>query len=260
MNQRWRDRLSRFRPAGEVLDPAAYTVRPLAGDSLARAFVARHHYSGTYPAARFRCGLYRGAELAGVAVFSVPVQASVLTRVFPGDPAASVELGRFVLLDDVPGNGETWFLARCFQQLRAAGIRGVVSFSDPVPRHRADGAVVFPGHVGTIYQAHNGVYLGRGTPRTLRLLPDGRAFSARAAQKIRARERGWEYAARQLEAWGAPPLDADADADAAAWLRAWLPRLTQPLRHPGCHKYAWALDRAPSARRVSLPAAPAIPG
>ena len=64
----------------------------------------------------------------------------------------------------------------------------------------------------------------------------------------------------QLEAWGAPPLDADADADAAAWLRAWLPRLTQPLRHPGCHKYAWALDRAPSARRVSLPAAPAIPG
>ena len=30
----------------------------------------------------------------------------------------TVELGRFVLLDSVAGNGETWFLARSFDILR----------------------------------------------------------------------------------------------------------------------------------------------
>ncbi len=62
-----------------------------------------------------------------------------------------------------------------------AGVRGLVMFSDPLPRTRADGAVVMPGHVGTIYQAANSVYTGRSTPRTLTLLPDGTVFSDRAA-------------------------------------------------------------------------------
>jgi hypothetical protein len=45
------------------------------------------------------------------------------------------------------------------------GVRGVVSFSDPVPRRTAAGDLVFPGHIGTIYQASNAGYLGRTTPR-----------------------------------------------------------------------------------------------
>ena len=65
---------------------------------------------------------------------------------------------------------------------RARGIAGVVSFSDPLARRTAAGDVVFGGHVGTIYQAHNAAYLGRGTARTLRLLPDGAVLSARALQ------------------------------------------------------------------------------
>ena len=40
----------------------------------------------------------------------------------------TVELGRFVLLDSVAGNGETWFLARSFEILRKHAIVGVVSF------------------------------------------------------------------------------------------------------------------------------------
>lgn len=111
-----------------------------------------------------------------------------------GAALEAVELGRFVLLDSVPGNGETWFLGRCFEQLRTHGLFGVVSFSDPTPRTSSSGDRVFPGHVGTIYQAHNAAYLGRGTARTLRLLPDGSVFSARTAQKIRSQERGWQHA------------------------------------------------------------------
>src|SRR5581483_2138454 len=97
------------------------------------------------------------------------------------------------------------------------------------------------GHVGTIYQAGNGIYLGRGDARCLRLLPDGRVFSHRAEQKIRHFEQGWRYAAAELVRHGARPLCVKDNPE--AWLSRWLPALTRPLRHPGNHKYAWPLDR-----------------
>ncbi len=251
MNQRWLQRRAIFRPA-EPINPREYDVAAIPDDTTARAFVCTHHYSGTYPAARFRVGLYRRGTLAGVAVFSHPCNDAVLIKTFPALPTlAAVELGRFVLLDEVPGNGETWFLARAFELLRSAGIRGVVSFSDPVSRTTATGETRFVGHIGTIYQAHNARYLGRSTARTLKLLPDGSVFSDRAAQKIRAAERGHQYAAAQLEVAGAVPLDGQ---DPRAWLAHWLPRITRPLHHPGNHKYAWALDN-----RANLPVSLAYP-
>jgi hypothetical protein len=242
MNQRWSERREKYRPAGEVIQTAAYDVAPVHRD-VAKAYVLRHHYSGTFPAARFCYGLARCGELVGVAVFSVPVQNSVITNVFPfADAMQGVELGRFVLADSVPGNGESWFLARAFNLLAGQGIEGVISFSDPVRRRSADGEVTLPGHVGTIYQAHNGVYLGRGTARNLRILPDGRTFSDRAKAKIQTHDRGWAYAARQLEAHGAAPLLEGQDGH--EWLRFWLPQITKTVRHGGNHKYAWGLDRA----------------
>ncbi len=255
MNQRWRDRRHAFRP-DEPIDPARYEVVEIEGDATARGFVERHHYSGSYPAARRRYGLYHigpaGDELQGVAVFSHPCREEVLTNAF-GPGVAAVELGRFVLLDEVPGNGETWFLARCFDRLRRAGFGGVVAFSDPVPRAAADGRVVFPGHYGCIYQAHNARYAGRSAARTLSLLPDGRVFSERAKSKIRRLERGWESAAGRLRAFGADAVWAD---DSAAWLAHWLHRLARPLRHPGNHRYLFALDRCV---RRSLPGPRAYP-
>jgi hypothetical protein len=240
VNQRWRDRRATFRATGEPIDTRHYEVAPIAGDSVAKAFVLQHHYAGTYPAARFRFGLYRRTELVGVAVFSHPCNDAVLTNVFPVKATDAVELGRFVLLDDVPGNGETWFLARAFELL-GGDVAGVLSFSDPVPRETLDGRFVFPGHVGTIYQAHNGVYLGRGRSQVMRVLPDGSVFSHRARQKIRTRDRGWQYATALLQHFGAAPLTEEGDS--RAWADRWLSLLTRPLRHPGNHKYAWALDR-----------------
>jgi len=237
--QRWRAHRDSYRPAGEPLRTADYEVAPIASDTVAKAFVLEHHYSGCYPAARYRFGLYRQATLVGVAVFSQPMSAGVL-RELPGDPRDSVELGRFVLLDDVAANGETWFLARCFEQLRPHVV-GVVSFSDPEPRQDGTGAVIFGGHVGTIYQASNAVYVGRGTARTLHTLPDGTVFSARAASKIRARDRGWRYASEQLEAFGVAPLTEGEDA--ALWLQRALERVARKTRHAGNHKYVWALSR-----------------
>ena len=148
-NQRWALGRATYRPPTETIRTTEYDVDAIDRDTLPKAFVREHHYSGTYPAARFRFALHRHGRLVGVAVFSHPCSDAVLTRVFPIPAREAVELGRFVLLDEVPGNGDTWFLARCFEQLRGH-VRGVVSFSDPVERTSRDGRAVFPGHVGTI--------------------------------------------------------------------------------------------------------------
>lgn len=225
--QCWKNGRDRYRPAGEVID------------------TSKHHYSGTMPAARERIGLYRAGTLVGCAVFSVPCRMSVLDRLpCPRDEA--VELGRFVLLDDVPSNGETWFLARCFEYLRREGYSGVLSFSDPVPRTDSNGRVVFKGHVGTIYCASNAVYAGRATKRTLYLLPDGAVFSERAMSKIRAKEQGWRYAVEQLVNAGAPPPRPAEDL--SAWLRTVRPMVLRLLRHGGNHTYLFGLTKAVKRR------------
>lgn len=250
--QRWRDRRDSYRPARETIRVQDFDVAPIDDDATARRFVEQHHYSGSYPAARERVGLYERGDLVGVAVFSHPTNDKVLTGTFAQlDRLQAVELGRLVLLDQVAANAESYFVARCFDVLRGAGYRGVVSFSDPIARTTAAGDVVMPGHVGTVYQALNARYLGRGTARTLRLLPDGTAFSARSMQKIRAGESGWIGTVSDLvNRFGADALPANADRDARVdWLARVLAGITRPLRHPGNHKYAWALDR-----RVQLPA------
>lgn len=242
--QRWRDRRASYRPAGEPIDTRQYEVAAIDGpgaDNIARAFVVEHHYAASYPAARERIGLYRAGALVGVAVFSHPSQDKVLACL-PVPKAEAVELGRLVLLDSVPANGESWLIARTFALLRARGYTGVVSFADPVARTNAGGEVVKPGHLGVIYQATNAVFAGRATARTLRLLPDGRVFSDRTRSKIRGRERGWQHAVEQLVAVGAaPPEQTGCASDLHAWLLRELPGVTRTLKHGGNYRYLFGL-------------------
>ena len=249
--QRWTGRTQSWRRTSEGgFDPSRYGVAEIS-ERAAREFVVTHHYAGTYPAATARYGLFDVAAtvLVGAAVLSVPPRREVLTSVFPDlEPyRESIELGRFVLLDEVPANAESWFAAECRRLAAVSGIKGIVAFSDPAPRHRVDGSVIMPGHVGIIYQASNAVYTGRSTPRTLTLLPDGSVFSDRAAQKIRAGERGHEYAERQLIRLGArPPLAGESP---AAWLAGVLCSIgARKIRHPGNHRYAFRLGTTRSGR------------
>jgi hypothetical protein len=246
LTQRWSRRQSSWRHRSEGgFDRARYEVAELPDDRTAKAFVEANHYSGSFPAARFRYGLYeRGGALVGVAVLGVPARERVLTKPFPGlvPYAESLVLTRFVLLDEVPYNAESWTLARVFELARRRGVKGVLAFSDPVPRKRADGTLVMPGHVGHIYQVSNAVYLGRATPRSLTLLPDGTVFDDRAQQKIRAQDQGHEYAEQTLAALGAKPLRPGDNP--AAWLRAALAAVgATGYRHPGNHTYAFSLER-----------------
>lgn len=241
--QRWNARRTSYRPAGEVLDPRRHGVE-IIGESRAKAFVVGHHYSASYPAAVCRVGLFEvgkgGSELVGVAVFGVPIQPKALTVHAGVDPKAGLELCRFVLLDRVPGNGETWFLARAFRHLRAEkpNVRAVLAYSDPMERTTAEGLVVKPGHVGTIYKAFNGRRAGASSPRTLLLAPDGRVVSGRMLTKLRTGDKGAAYAYRLLLDLGAPRRFLG-EGDEAYVARALRDGPWRRVRHPGNLAYVW---------------------
>jgi len=146
-NQRWCDGRASYRSPTEPIRTAEYDVAEIPDDTTARDFIIQHHYAHSYPSARFRVGLYRHGELTGVAVFSHPCSNAVLTNVFEAPVLTTVELGRFVLLDAIPGNGESFFLGRAFDLIRKKGIVGVVSFSDPLQRRTVTGEVIHMGHV-----------------------------------------------------------------------------------------------------------------
>jgi hypothetical protein len=250
--QTWR------RPEDGGFDAARYGVAEIA-EMDAKAYVLARHYSGSYPAASQRYGLFDLADqrLAGVAVLSIPAQAKVLTGVFPDlEPyAESLELGRFVLDDEVAANGESWFLGQVGHAAAERGTRGLVSFSDPLPRSGADGRTFMPGHVGTIYQASNATYTGRGTPRTLTVLRDGTVFSDRAAQKVRSQTRGHEYAEAILVGHGARVMRAGESP--AAWLaQALADAGARLVRHHGNHRYAFRLGTTKRQRQAVVIALP----
>jgi hypothetical protein len=251
-NQRWELGKSRWRSDRETIRTSEYEVARIPSDQ-ARAFVEAHHYSKDWPAARYPFGLHRHGTLVGVAVYSQPVNNRTVTNVFPIHPKEGIELGRLVLLDEVPGNGESWFVSRTFGLLRKElvmdregrelrGILGVVSFSDPMPRRTSSGEIVMPGHWGCVYQSLSAVHIGRSDARILRLFQDGTVFNHRTETKVRNKEVGWRGGVEELCAHGAGEPPGDTTTDLQAWLSYWLPKITRPFPHRGNLKYAWAFD------------------
>lgn len=258
--QRWRRGLQAWRGLGEDARfvPDRYRVERV-DFTTAAAFIRQHHYSGSVPAALRSYGLIDreaddGTQLVGAVMCSVPMNDRALTSVWPdlAPHEQSAELGRFVLLDEVPANAESWTLARAFRLAREDGLRGLVAFADPVRRVASDGRVVMPGHVGWAYQAMGGsVYLGRSTPRRLVILPDATVVPARALSKVRAQERGSGGVERRLVAAGARPRRRGEDP------RAWLTEAlnaagARRITHGGNHRYAFALG-TPADRRRARP-------
>lgn len=184
--------------------------------------------------------------MVGVASFAVPVNnASVPLYTGLNHPNQAVDLGRLVLLDDVPGNGESWFVSRAFRLLRQekSEIHSVIAYSDPVKRIDQDGKEIMPGHCGMIYQALSAKFLGRSSKRTNLMMPNGRLFSARALSKIDRMESGWQYAESQVIEAGASKrefLESPGD---------WIKRLKKEgffskIRHPGNFVYTFGLTKA----------------
>lgn len=247
--QRWRNGLARFvpPPPADCFDPSRASIAVL-DESTAKGFVVKHHYSHSFPAARFRTGLFQksplGAEeLVGVAVFGVPVQPKAINKYLNQEDACrGVELSRLVLLECAKFNAESWFISRSLRMLHRAlpQITGVISYCDPVPRHDRQNRLTKPGHTGTVYRASNARYHGLSGPRTVILTPDGRVLNERSISKLRLNECGADYAYRQFLACGAPrrqPLE-DGDAYVRRVLAGGAFRKT---RHPGNHVFSFDL-------------------
>jgi len=244
--KRWRDRRQRWVAPGELFTPSGYVV-DVVPERVAKPWICAHHYAGTFPAARLSCGLFAStgsdSRLVGVAVFSVPMNQSVIPSYSGFAPDAGVELGRFVCAPEVRYNGESWFLARAFAQLRREKprVRAVLSFADPLERRDEGGFVVKPAHWGVIYQASNAIYVGRSSCRTLLIGPNGRVVSGRAVSKIRLGERGSQYAERLIVTAGAPAR-AFGESPAAWFDRLQHTRLLRRVRHGGNLAYLFGLD------------------
>lgn len=229
------------RPGRELFNPAAHDVE-LLDAATATAFVERHHYAGSCSPPAHPFGLYCRGELVGGAVYGPLPSMNAHRKVFPTlGTTEGVTLGRFVLTERAGYNAESWFVARCHERLPARGVVAVESCADPVPRCLPDGRMIKPGHIGTIYKASNGAYVGRTNAATLRILPDGTCLSNRAQGKLVRGERGEGRAVAQLVRWGADPLRAGEDVE--AWLERWRSRLTRSMRHPGNYRYLWCLDK-----------------
>lgn len=285
VNQRWRDHRGTFVVPDDHFSPHDYEVAYIPSDKVARAFVLQHHYEDGYPATRFRYGLYdRRGQLCGVAIYATIAGNLGTCTPFPwveveqvdkldadgnvllkknGEPQIRniyhgaefcVTLARFVLLDHVEANAESWFIARCHELLRQTDVRGIISFSDPFPRTNRLGEQTFVGHVGTIYQATNAVYMGRSRADEKLLFPDGTMVAGRSESKVKGAEQGADGFVRLLEKHGAPPRRPREGL--VAYVEAWLPLLTRRVKHTGNHKYVWALHRRD---RKHLPGSLAYP-
>ena len=256
--QRWRDRKASWyldHADAPRLDPLRYHVEPIT-HAAAATWLARHHYLRTLAGRQWLFGLIddraacEAEALAGVAVFG-PGMPNVLGALFPDlEPHQdSTELLRFGLLDHVPPNGESHFLAAVFRLLARQGVAAIASFSDPVVRVRGDGQVVAPGHVGTCYAAAGALYTGRTSPVAYRLFPDDAALlHPRMIAKYRAGDPNAGNVERLLVGQGAPPRAPDEGR--VAYLERELPRYTEPFRHGGLHRYAFTIG--PHARSVRI--------
>lgn len=236
-SQRWRERRALWTDDDTVIDPRAYSVDVIAHDA-ASAFISSHHYLPNYPAAQVAVGLFGpGGTLVGVAVFARPAVEAVITAHTGFENAAKgTVLARLLLLDDVPQNGESFFVARAFDMLRRErpAIEAVVSYSDPQA-----------GHIGRVYAALSGAHRGVTKPRTVLRL-NGTTVSGRTLSKIRTGERGATGGVEQLVRLGAPrPRLHETPA-------TWLARLQRErilLRHRQDGLYAYCFELTRNARR-----------
>src|SRR6267378_5053291 len=118
------------------------------------AFVDTHHYSKTHhKVVPYAFRLIANGVLAGVCLFGMVAGNPKAVQVLRGHENHKdyLELQRLVLLDEVPKNSESRFIAWCLRWLRKnTNVKAIVSFADP--RH---------GHKGIVYRASNWIFIGK---------------------------------------------------------------------------------------------------
>lgn len=179
----------------EVIRFIDYQIRQIKY-SVARDYIKEHHYShGCHNGASPCFGLIEGNKLIGVMMFATPCSEAVRASVFGKEYKEHVtELHRLHILDVTPKNTESWFIARCFKELKKIKpkIWAVLSFSDKTE-----------GHDGTIYKATNAYRLGSTGKAKFYIDQDGRLRHPRQnGENIKldvAEEMGWVQVTREAK-------------------------------------------------------------
>lgn len=117
----------------------------------------RRHYLHGWPAVNVAIfGAFADGITVGACVFSLPPRETAIRL-----GGVTWELSRLWLVDEMPRNAESWFIAKCIKAIRSSRpeVAFLVSYADPSA-----------GHVGTIYRASNWRFDGmtdaeRKTPR-----------------------------------------------------------------------------------------------
>lgn len=120
-------------------------------------FIIKNHYSGTASVSTFSIGLYKDDVLIGVICYgpsSAPPMAKSISNLISNNNY--LELQRLFIYDVTEKNTESWFIGQSIKLIRNKypDVKVIISFADSGE-----------GHVGTIYQATNFLYLGKTDPR-----------------------------------------------------------------------------------------------
>ena len=136
----------------------------------AKQLLLKHHYLHSLPGGtKLGLGVFLNESLLGVITFGAG-PALTYSLVKDAAPEDCLVLSRLWLSDLLPKNSESHVIAIALRHLKKyTRIRFVVSYADPSA-----------GHVGTIYQASNWLYIGQSEAMPLFDIGDGKARHSRS--------------------------------------------------------------------------------
>jgi len=141
----------------------------------AKEFIVKFHYTHTFPLSVLHFGAFKDDELIGVIVYGMSCTPKMAQSIVPYlGQSDYLELQRLFVKDCTESNFESWFIAQTVGWIKKnkPQIKLLVSFSDSNY-----------GHVGTVYQATNWLYVGNTKPASIWLNSNGIVVHSRTITK-----------------------------------------------------------------------------
>lgn len=147
-----------------------YNIKVEHDKKFAKHFIEKNHYSKMLPQAiKYRFSFYSDWDFMGMAIFSIPANQHAITSEFYDETQKiGIELSRVFTFNKTPKNFESYCLSQSFKYInKHSDYDLIVSYADPAFNH-----------VGYVYQALNGIYLGQ-TGTEIRYMHNGKLITRR---------------------------------------------------------------------------------
>jgi hypothetical protein len=141
---------------------------------IARQMIVKNHYLHSFPGGTMlSLGVFAGGQLLGALTLGAG-PAFVHSLVEGACRDDCLTLTRLWLADELPANSESRTIGMVIRSLRKyTDLKFLISYADPTQ-----------GHLGTIYQATNWLYIGLSTPMPLYDLGDGIPRHSRSVAQV----------------------------------------------------------------------------